>query len=131
MVAIKIKSIVACKQAFQADAAVPFHRSLTNGWARTASHTKSTINHTLANTALLPLQTLHCTTLFMKMYRKCSWHCPDLYWTFMHCILWSFTQILVIIVVTNTINVKNNMNILIHEEIEVIPFLKGAVDFHN
>ena len=43
----------------------------------------------------------------------------------------TFSQLLVIIVVTNTINVKNNMNMLIHEEIEVIPFLKGAADLHD
>ena len=40
----------------------------------------------------------------------------------------AFTHLLLIFVVTNTINVKNNISI--HEEIEGIPFFKG-VDFHK
>ena len=100
MVEIKVKSIVACKQAYQADAAVPFQISLTNGRARTASHTKSTINHTPATLHYYLCRhfiALHFVwkCILDASYRKCSWHCPDLYWTFMHCILWSFPQNLV------------------------------------
>ena len=84
MVDMRIKSIVACKQAFQAGAAVPFHRSLTNGWARTASHTKSTINHTPATLHYCLCRhfiALHFVwkCILDASYCKCSWHCPDKY----------------------------------------------------
>ena len=94
LVEIKIKSIVACKQTFQAGAAVPFHRSLTNGWARsTINHAPATLHYCLCRHFIALHFVWKC--ILDASYRKCSWHCPDLYWRFIHCILWSFPQILV------------------------------------